>query len=164
MAGNPETNAMVRTTAAITQLSGSDTINTLPKIATAGLSVRIASQDSVEKAVAHIKTVAKIKLDLKITYQIEPSPISNFKSPAFQLITNTVKKVYPFADTAPYVMNGGTDSKHFTGICDNVYRFGGFFLTGEERKSIHAANERLPIDTFYKGIEFYIELFQALND
>ena len=28
---------------------------------------------------------------------------------------------------------GGTDSKHFTKICDNVYRFGGFRFSDEER-------------------------------
>lgn len=163
MSANGETNAMLRTTAAVTQLSGSDTINTLPKTASAGLSVRIAPTDSVETAVEALKKAAAVKLDVKVAYKVEPSPVSDYHSSAFGLIADTVRSVYPGADAAPFVMNGGTDSKHFAKICRNVYRFGGFALTADERKTIHAADERLPIDAYYKGITFYIQLIRALN-
>ncbi|MFV0412433.1 MAG: M20/M25/M40 family metallo-hydrolase, partial [Oscillospiraceae bacterium] len=164
LAAGPETNAMVRTTSALTQLAGSDTINTLPKTATAGFSVRVAAGDSVNAAVQRLKKAAGGEgLEFTVAHRVEPPPVSGFSTPEFKLIAAVAQSVYPEAGVAPYVMNGGTDSKHFSEICGNVYRFGGFALTTAERQSIHAANERLPLGSYYKGIAFYIQLIRALN-
>ena len=162
MAKGGETNAMIRTTCALTQLSGSDTINTIPTEACAGYSVRVAPWDTTAGVESRIRALAGESVDVTIPYRFEPSPYSDFNSEAYRLIADTVRRVYPGADDAPYVMNGGTDSKHFTPICDNVLRFCGFRFTSAERHSMHGVDERLSVDAYLKGIDFYTELLRSL--
>ena len=161
-AAGGETNAMIRTTAALTKLSGSDTINTLPPEAQAGLSVRIAPGDTPQAAVDRIKALIGDGFDVRTEYTMAPSTVSGFDSDNYRLLCETVKAVYPGAAAAPYVMNGGTDSKHFTAICPDVYRFAGFRFTSAERASTHGENESLSVNAYLKGLEFYRELFRKL--
>ncbi|MFR7387062.1 MAG: hypothetical protein ACLUS0_08110 [Collinsella sp.] len=71
--------------------------------------------------------------------------------------------VYPKAGFAPYVQNSCTDSREFNGICDRVHRFCGFIYSGEARKLIHAANERVGVDVYKRGIEFYVAFLANLE-
>ena len=83
---------------------------------------------------------------------------------AFALIAETVDAVYPAVKAVPYVMNGGTDAKHFAAICENVYRFGGFRFSNEERASMHGNDEKLKTQSYLDGIQFYIKLLMNLNE
>ena len=49
---------------------------------------------------------------------------------------------------APYVMMAATDSRHFTAICDRVYRFAPFRMTKAQREAIHSYDEHLGVDAF----------------
>ncbi|MBQ6164012.1 MAG: M20/M25/M40 family metallo-hydrolase [Clostridia bacterium] len=162
MAKGGETNAMIRTTTSLTQLSGSDTINTIPTEAGAGFSVRVAAWNTTEEVEKRLRELCGEHVTLGIPYRQEPSPCSDFRSEAYRLIADTARKVYPGADDAPYIMNGGTDSKHFTAICDNVFRFCGFHFTSEERHGMHGVDEHLSVDSYLKGIEFYERLLRSL--
>ncbi|MBQ8598994.1 MAG: M20/M25/M40 family metallo-hydrolase [Oscillospiraceae bacterium] len=163
MEGTPDTAAMIRTTAALTQLSGSEAINVLPEKASAGFSVRIAPQDSVASVINYLqKAVGDLAV---VTYgdAQEPSPISDHNTKSYAYIKNCVAKVYPGVDSAPYVMNAATDSRHFAPICREVYRFAGFVFSDEQRASIHSADEYMPVDDYIKGVEFYGEFLKNLH-
>lgn len=159
---NGETAAMIRTTTALTMLSGANQINIIPPTASAGYSVRIAPGDTVEGVVEHIRNAAGENAEITVDYQFVPSPVSDFKGDAFIFISETVSKVYPNVTSVPYIMNGGTDSKHFARICPNVYRFAGIRFTDENRAGMHGNNESLSVENYYKGIDFYIELIRSL--
>ena len=163
MAKNPETSAMIKTTAALTQLEGSDAINVLPERASAGFSVRIAPQDSINSVVEHFKKVVGHEALVTFIDGQEPSLISSHNTKSFNLIKDTVSKVYPGVDSAPYIMNAATDSRHFTEICSEIYRFGGFVFSEEQRASIHSADEFMPMSSYLKGIDFYVELLSSIN-
>ena len=163
MEGNAETGAMVRTTAALTQLSGSDAINVLPEKASAGFSVRIAPQDSVASVIAHLQKVVGPDVEIGYDDAQEPSPISDHNTKSYAYIKDCVAKVYPGVAAAPYVMNAATDSRHFAAICDEVYRFAGFVFSDEQRASIHSANEYMPVDSYLKGVDFYTEFLRGLH-
>ena len=163
MSQNAETNAMLRTTVALTKLKGSDVINVIPTTAQAGFSVRLAPWDNSEKVIKRLRTVAGEHTEISSEYTVEPSPVSPTDSDAFRLLAKTVDDVYPAVDAVPYVMNGGTDSKHFTAICDNVYRFGGFRFSNEERAAMHGNDEKLKTESFLDGIQFYLKLLMNLN-
>ena len=63
---------------------------------------------------------------------------------------------------APYVMMATTDSRHFTRICDRVYRFAPFRMTRAHRESIHSYDEHLGVDAFLDGIRWYRRLIERL--
>lgn len=158
-----ETDAMIRTTEALTQLSGSDTINVIPSEAKAGYSVRVAPWDNTDTVERRIRELAaQDDVDVTVTYRHEPSPCSDYESETYALIAGALRKAYPNADNAPYIMTGGTDSKHFTSIGSDVYRFAGFRFTAEERRSMHGADEHLSVASYLKGIEYYVELIRSL--
>ncbi|MBQ7548732.1 MAG: M20/M25/M40 family metallo-hydrolase, partial [Clostridia bacterium] len=163
MRSAPETNAMISTTAALTMLNGSEQINVIPSEASAGMSVRISTRDTVESAIGHIKKVCRdTGAEFETEYSFEPSPVSNTDCEQFALIADTVKAAYPDADIAPYVMSGGTDSKHFAKVCSNVYRFAGLEFSAEERASVHGKDEGLRVESFLRGIDFYTELIKRI--
>ena len=162
MASNPETNAMVRSTVALTKLQGSDTINIIPNEAVAAFSVRVAPWNTTDEMLARIAALAGENADVTAEYRFEPSPVSPVDSDAFALLQSTVDAVYPGVPAVPYVMNGGTDSKHFTRICDKVYRFAGFRFSNEERAAMHGNDETLRTQSYLDGVRFYIKLLQSI--
>ena len=163
MEKDPETAALLRTTVALTQLQGSDTVNILPNRATAAFSVRVAPWDTTDAVLEQLNELAGEHAEAAAQYRFEPSPISPIDSDAFRLLAGTVDAVYPGVPSAPYVMTGGTDSKHFTRICDKVYRFGGFRFNDAERAAMHGNDETLRVDSFLDGVSFYVKLLENIS-
>lgn len=150
------TNAMICTTDALTMLSGSEQVNVLPTEASAGMSVRVTPGETVDEAVAHMKKVcSNNNINFDVVYSFEPSPVSDYHSEQYNRLREIIGGVYPDADITPYVMNGGTDSKHFAKECNCVYRFAGFEFSGDERAKVHGIDESLRVSSYLKGIEFY---------
>jgi carboxypeptidase PM20D1 len=158
-----ETSAIVRTTQAVTQLSGSQASNALAERAVATVNIRVAVGSSVADAVTHVRRAVgdrAVRLD---THQpSEPSPVSPTTGPAWERLRAAVEGTYPGTIVTPYVMLGASDSRHFTRISEHVYRFSPFEMSKAERGTLHAMNERIRVSTFLRGIEFYRRLIGGL--
>ncbi len=178
MAGNGETAAMLRSTYALTQLEGSPAHNVLPPVARANFNVRVAPFETVADAVERARALAAeecaasgvspdhvtVEIAAAVPYT-EPAPVSPFENDAaFDYLHRCVTGVYPEAGFAPYVQNSCTDSREFNAICDRVYRFCGFEYSGEARSLIHAENERIGVDVYKRGIEFYVAFLKNLGE
>lgn len=154
-----ETNALVRTTTAVTQLSGSMAHNALAERAEAIVNVRVAVGSSVEEAVRHVRrAVADPLVQVTVHDASEPSPISPMHGPAWQSIVDAIAAVDPEVLATPYVQTGASDSRWFTGVSDAVYRFTPFEMSADERASLHAKDERIRVETWLRGIGFYRRL------
>ena len=177
MAASPETAAMLRTTYALTQLEGSNAHNVLPTVARANFNVRIAPFETIADAVARARRLAAQQCRASgvgpslVTVEVneaiphtEPAPVSPYEDDAaFDYLHRCVSGVYPEAGFAPYVQNSCTDSREFNAICERVYRFGGFVYSAEARKLLHAANERIGVDVYKRGVEFYVAFLANLS-
>ncbi|QNE37579.1 M20/M25/M40 family metallo-hydrolase [Leifsonia shinshuensis] len=151
-----ETRAMVRTTTAVTQLSGSLAANALPETASAVVNVRIAVGSSVEDTLAHIRrAIHDPQVRIEAIDANEPSPVSPTTGPEWEAVARGITEVHPDAVVTPYIMLGASDGRHFTAISDAVYRFTPFEMSGEERGTLHARNERIQVATWLRGIRFY---------
>jgi carboxypeptidase PM20D1 len=158
-----ETAAMIRTTQAVTQLSGSQAANALAERAVATVNIRIAIDSSVAEATEHVRRAINDPLvTIRALHPNEPSPVSPTSGPAWDLVRSTIEETFPGTIVTPYVMMAASDSRHFTRISNFVYRFSPFEMSTEERSTLHAIDERMHVATFLRGVEFYTRLVRRL--
>jgi carboxypeptidase PM20D1 len=158
-----EANALVRTTVAVTRLEGSNARNVLATRAMAHLNIRIALGETVHSTVDRLRRVVDDPgVELRVVSGNDPSPVSRADNQAFALIGDAVRSVYPDAAVAPYVMVQASDARHFSQICDSVYRFMPFDLSTAELAALHAADERISVAALHRGAGFYRYLLRHL--
>ena len=157
--GGGETNALCRTTLALTMLEGSKGANILPAKVRAIANVRIAIGESSEEVVARIKRIVDDpEVEVKVVYRGEPSPVSDTTCAAYVMVASTICETYPEAVVSPYLMLGASDARHYAALSDHVYRFSPLEMSKEERESMHGINERVPVAKLGKCAEFYERL------
>lgn len=159
----PETEAMVRTTRAVTRLSGSAGDNVIAERATAMVNVRVAVGSNVAEAVDDIRrAVDDPAVTVRMVYGSEPAPVSRSDGPVWQLLADAITDTFPGSVVTPYVMLQASDSRHFAAISDGVYRFLPFDLTAAERGALHAIDESIRVSTYLRGIAFFRRLISVL--
>ena len=120
LARAPSTNALLRTTTAITVIRGGNKENVLPGAAEALVNFRLLPGDTVSRVVAHTRSVINdptIRIDV-LPQSSEASPIASATSAAYQLIAGTVRELFPGVVVAPGLMIGGTDARHMIALAD----------------------------------------------
>ncbi len=156
-----EFNAIVRTTTAFTQMRGSKGENVIPAVATMVSNHRIIPGENVESVVAHVtKAVDDDKVDVSVINGINPSVISRTDCEAYDRVSSTVAETWQDTIVTPYLMVAGSDSRHWGEISDKVYRFSAMALSKEERGMIHGNDERIPLATIARTVEFYIRIMK----
>lgn len=159
----PELNALVRTTAVVTELSGAAGANVLATAARASVNVRLLPGDTATSAEARIRRVVGDPLvEVDVVSASDPSPVSPWSGPAWDRLAAATRsalgeEVLP----TPYIQLGASDSRWFTEISGHVYRFTPFHLTRGEREALHSHDERIRVGSWLRGIEFYRDLLRA---
>ncbi len=156
-------NAVIRTTTAVTVLEGSNAYNVLPPKGTIGINARVLNTDTMDSTIKHISSLVKTPHNIQVLNGREASPTSPIQSGAFEILEKVILDMWPEAVVAPYLMTGGTDSRHFHAICENVLRFAPMEITKEELNLIHSNNERIRVKTVLKCVEYYIKLIRRLG-
>jgi len=156
--------AMVRTTAAPTMLQGSGAPNTLAERAEAVVNFRISPDDTVDGLLTHIKKTVGKDIKLEVIQAYEPSDVSSTDSEAYRIIKETIREEFPEYVVSPYLMVGATDSRRYAGVADGIYRFQPFRSMADDVDKIHAANERLHIDSLREGVEFFVRLVKKADE
>ena len=77
------------------------------------------------------------------------------------MIAALSQQMLPNAPVAPGLVLGGTDSREYSDVADNVYRFQPILLTNDELETVHGNNERLTIANLERMIRFYAGLMEA---
>ena len=159
----PGTNAMLRTTTALTVVQAGNKDNVIPGVAEATVNIRLLPGDTKESVLQHVKS--KIGPDsVEVTvlgFSAEASPVSNTSSASYQLINRTVRSLFPGTVVAPGLMVGATDSRYFAGISNNIFRFSPVRATGSDLARFHGVNERISSANLVDLIRFYHEILRA---
>lgn len=161
MAGSPASAASLHTTIAPTMLQGSPKENVLPQSATALVNYRIAPWDSSARVLEKARAVAKpfgVEVNFTERKPGEPSPVSSSTSIGWQLIVAAAQVGHPGVIASPYLVVAGTDSKHMSGVSDDVYRFQAIGMATSEVKMIHGTNEHMTVKNLESLIAFYARL------
>ena len=162
----PATNALLRTTTAITMLEGSPKENVLPQRARAIVNFRILPGDTVASVLEHVRRVVA---DPQVEVQIaggsgrEPSPTSSATAPAFVRLAQSIRDVFPTAAVAPALMVGASDVRYYAPVADNSYRFMPLLVQPDDLARFHGTNERIAIADYARVVSFY-EYFIRQND
>jgi carboxypeptidase PM20D1 len=164
---SPPTNAMLRTTTAVTMLSGSVKVNVLPIEATAMVNFRLHPRDTVEEVVAHVnRVVADENVDVRRVNFVgwngqAASTVSSWDAVGFSIIEQSVLDIYPNAIVAPGLMVAASDSRHYSKVADNAYRFNPFPISSGEFTGFHGTNERISSASFISGVKVYIGILES---
>ena len=156
-----ELNALVRTTVAFTQMSGSKAPNVIPPSASMVSNMRLNPEDTVQSAIEYIRSVIKDE-DITLTAgaNMNPSPISRTDCEGWRRVAKAVSGTWPGSIVSPYLMVQCSDSRHYGTLSDKVYRFSAIDLTKEERGTIHGNNERIRLELIDRSVEFFIRLMK----
>jgi len=156
-----EMNALLRTTSAFTQMTGSDARNVIPPEASLVANMRLNPADSVEGALSYLrKAVADENVEITALESNEPSRVSTTDCPGWDKVCAAVSGTWPEAIVSPYLMIQCSDSRHWGVISDKVYRFSAMDLSAQERRTIHGHNERVRLECIHRAVEFYIRLLK----
>ena len=152
-------NALMRTTVAFTQMSGSSASNVIPPEATMVSNLRLNPKDTMESALEYLKaTVDDENVQLSILRGYNPSRISTTDGVGYERVVSAVASTWRGCIPTPYLMMQCSDSRHWGRISDKVYRFSAMDLTKEERGSIHGNDERIRFECVHKCCEFFIRI------
>ena len=158
-----EMNALMRTTVAFTQMSGSSASNVIPPSAGMVSNIRLNPEDTVESAKEYIRRVID---DDSVTLEVingqNPSRISRTDCDGWRKVSKAVADTWQGSIVTPYLMVQCSDSRHWGVISDRVYRFSAMDLTSAERATIHGNNERIRLESIGRAVEFYIRLMKQL--
>lgn len=151
--------ALVRTTIAVTRVSGGSSANVLPHTAQARLDVRLLHGDDGESVLRFIMDMVQ---DLGVSVErIEcnpPSPVSEHKCEQFSLIKSCVHDVFGKVRVVPALVTSSKSARQYERFCDHIYRFSPFALTPLDQNRIHGVDEGVRVDSLGLAVSFYREL------
>lgn len=154
---NNSTNALIRTTTALTMMKGSDGPNVLSPEVEFVVNFRILPGNTIQQVKEHI---AKATEGFDVTVEEidntrEASAVSSTKTQAFKVIESGIKQIFPEAIATPYLTVGGTDAYKYQIVSKNIYRFIPFKINNAEQQSIHSTNEYISIENYSKMIYYF---------
>jgi carboxypeptidase PM20D1 len=146
---------MIRTTTAVTMVSGGIKPNVLPDTATASVNFRLLPDDTGEDVLAHVReAVDDDDVAVELTYAHEASPVADPESVSFELLRASLAEVMPDVIAAPYLSLGGTDTKHYVDLAENSYRFHALRAGPDDLTRAHGVNERIAVTNYAECIAF----------
>ncbi len=158
------TNATLRSTFAVTIIDGGLKDNILPASAKANINVRLLPGDSADDIVKYAQNIIaddRVTVEGSLVHN-EASSVSSIESAEYKSLETVISQVFKKDKVvvAPYLTINGTDSKHYSEIADNTYRFLPISLDSEGIKLIHGVNENISIDNYIRMIQFYVALIE----
>ena len=160
LAKGAATSASLRTTTALTVVSAGNVENVLPGRANATVNFRLLPGDSSEQVIDHVTQVVSnpsIRID-KSPVLAEASKLASTEARGYQLIHKTLRQLHADVVVAPGLMLGGTDSRYFDGVAENIYKFSPVRARPEDLKRFHGTNERISSANYIELIQFYHQL------
>ncbi len=158
------TNAMLRTTTALTITSAGNKENVLPGQAEATVNFRLLPGDTKDQVVERTRALVSdaTKTDKFELFALpggaEASKVTPTDSAQYALLNRTIREVFPGTLVAPGLMIGGTDSIHFGEISDHIFKFSPVRAGPQDLPRFHGTNERIAISNHVELIRFYHRL------
>jgi carboxypeptidase PM20D1 len=158
------TNAVLRTTTALTIINAGNKENVLPGRAEATVNFRLLPGDTKEQVLERTRALVadathSDKFELfALPGATDASKVAATDSAQYALLNRTVREVFPGTLVAPGLMIGATDSIHFGDISDHIFKFSPVRARPEDLPRFHGTNERISVANYAEMIRFYHRL------
>jgi acetylornithine deacetylase/succinyl-diaminopimelate desuccinylase-like protein len=174
LSAEPSFNSNFRTTCVATRLSGGHANNALPQSAQANVNCRIFPGHSPEeirqlligifgdqkltvKYVSDAGVVSDIAPERKA--MVPPAPIPE----VFEPLTRLTQALWPGTPVTPVMENGASDSIYFAQAGIPCYGYSAIALERDDDRA-HGQDERLPIDSYWKSLDFFYSFAKDVGD
>jgi acetylornithine deacetylase/succinyl-diaminopimelate desuccinylase-like protein len=161
LADSPADVGATRTTCIPTLLRGGHADNALPQSATATINCRIFPGVKVDDVKAQLQKLAGAGVTVTTLGQPAPSDESPLRPDVLAAVTKAVHARNPGVPVAPYQESGGTDGLHFRAAGIPTYGVGETFIKDSDAFA-HGLNERIPVKSFYDGLQHWYVLVKEL--
>jgi len=154
--------ANIRTTTALTIFNAGEQDNVLPGNAAATVNFRLLPGDTEASVIGHVRRAVDNDRIAVTPFpgNTDPPPVTAASGPSYFALNRTIREIFPDVIVAPGLMVATTDSRHYSGIADNVFRFSPVRANAEDLKRFHGTNERLSIENYGDMIRFYRRLME----
>lgn len=153
------TNAMIRTTLVPTIFQSGIKDNVVPTYAKAIINLRLLPGDSSKEIInliEHKINDKRVKVNIYGNNLSEASPTMPMSSHAYTFLDSIVRLSFDKTITAPILLTGGTDSRYFYKISNNIIKFSPMI----DPIGFHGINERVSIESYRHAIWFYENLLR----
>ena len=146
LGATPVFDAVLRTGISATIVSAGIRTNVIPTEATARLNVRTLPGDSIDGVVERLRAaIDDPRVEITVTDRGDESPASDFNSPLFSAIAETVKGIAPEMVTVPYMSTGATDSARLRRLGMEALGVLPFPMDQADEDRMHGNDERVPL-------------------
>ncbi len=157
---SPLWNSMMRDTISPTMLSAGVRNNVIPAEARANLNIRLLPGDTSDVLLADL---SKLVNDPQIKFEVQPdaglaAPPSSLESDFYATISKVAAAQFQNVPVLPFLSTGATDSAQLRLHNVQAYGLSPFPLAEEDFQRMHGDDERLPLASFTKGIDFQARL------
>jgi acetylornithine deacetylase/succinyl-diaminopimelate desuccinylase-like protein len=153
---NPVWNSMIRDTIVPTMLEAGIRPNVVPAEARGVVNIRLLPGNLLEPLVSKLEaTVNDSEVKLDPEPDLAPAaPSSSLTSDLYKTIARVAGQQFPGVPVLPYMSTMTTDSSWLR--LRNVQAYGllPFPLTEDDALRMHGNDERIPLDSFRKGVDF----------
>ncbi|MEQ1439280.1 M20/M25/M40 family metallo-hydrolase [Fontimonas sp. SYSU GA230001] len=165
LSATPITDALIRSTQAVTVVRAGVKDNVLPSEAQALVNVRLLPGDRIADAREHLRRAIDdpaiaVEIAAGTGFANEAPPLSDPQSPEFTLIERTVNEIFPQALVTSGIILATTDNRHYADLRDQAWYFSPYPYTPDDQPRVHGTDERIGIEAYADMVRFYIRLLQ----
>ena len=173
LSATPKYNATMRTTCVATRLSAGHANNALPQSATANVNCRILpnhSQEETRQQLVEIFNDPKVDVsyvnDAREVVDAAPDskglPPTELQPEVMQPLAKVVAQMWPGVPVIPVMETGASDGKFTSKAGIPTYGVNGIAIDIDDDRA-HGKDERLGVDSYYRGVEFYYRYVKLLG-
>ena len=159
---NPPNVGRTRTTCVATQIAGGHADNALPQTASATVNCRVFPGMSLETVIATLRRLAGDAVEVQLASNSVVSDASPLRSDVMSAVETALGSAYPGVPLVTDMPPFATDAAVFRAAGIPTYGISGNFIKGSDDFS-HGLNERLPVASFYAGLDYYYTLLKAVG-
>ena len=142
----PVFDAVLRTGISATLVNAGVRTNVIPTEATALLNIRTLPGESIDDVVRRLRHVVNdSSVEVTVTDRGDDAPPSDFSSPMFSAIADTVRELNPEMVTVPYMSTGATDSARLRRLGMQALGILPFPMDQGDEDRMHGNDERIPL-------------------